>query len=123
MPPDITLSDFSFSANTVGYIINGKMDTPAINELKGLILEKLKEHEKINLYLEDSGIESFTANSVLIATLFPLEHSKRFHKIALVTNRKWIHMLGTLDKLLVNVKIKNYESKDRMEAIHWIAQW
>ncbi len=116
------LSDFSLSRNTVGYIIDGVMNKKAINDLKSQILEKFEEHDTINLYLEDSGIERFSLNAVMIATLFPVEHHHRFNKIALVTNRKWIHMLGVLDTVVVNVNLKNFTSDNRLEAISWIAQ-
>ncbi|MDC8003090.1 STAS/SEC14 domain-containing protein [Aureisphaera galaxeae] len=115
-------SGFSFAQDTIGYIIDGKMDTVAINALRAQILEKFEEHDKINLYLEDSGIESFTLNAVFIATLFPIEHAKRFHKIALVTNRRWIHMLGNLDTLIAKVNIRNFTTEERMNAMAWIAR-
>ena len=116
------LLNFSFSEDTVGYIIDGVMDKRAIQELKNQILEKFETHTKINLYLEDSGIERFSLNAVLIATLFPVEHHHRFDKIALVTDRKWIHALGVVDTLLVGVVIKNYTIEERLDAITWISE-
>ncbi len=116
------LSGFSFAQDTIGYIIDGKMNTPAINNLRAEILEKFKKHDKINLYLEDAGIESFSLNAVFIATLFPVEHSDKFNKIALVTNRKWIHLLGNIDTLISNLNIKNFTTEKRMDAIAWIAE-
>ena len=116
------LLNFSFSEETVGYIIDGVMDKAAIEELKNEILEKFKTHDTINLYLEDSGIERFSLNAILIATLFPVEHHHRFEKIALVTNRKWIHALGVIDTFLSGVTIKNFTTEDRMDAISWISE-
>lgn len=116
------LLNFNFSEETIGYIIDGIMDTKAINELKNLILEKFEVHEKINLYLEDSAIEYFSLNAVMIATLFPVEHYHRFHKIALVTDRRWIRALGILDTLLVNIDIQNFSINDRLDAIAWISR-
>ncbi|GAB5399049.1 MAG: hypothetical protein Aureis2KO_06340 [Aureisphaera sp.] len=115
-------SGFSFAQDTIGYIIDGKMNTEAINALRAQILEKFEEHDKINLYLEDAGIESFSLNAVFIATLFPIEHAGRFNKIALVTDRKWIHLLGNLDTLVAKVNIKNFTTEKRMDAMAWIAR-
>ena len=114
--------EFSFSQNTVGYIIDGVMDKTAINDLKQEILKKFETHDIINLYLEDSGIERFSINAVLIATIFPVEYHHRFGKIALVTDRRWIHALGFIDTLLVKVEIKNYTTEKRMDAMSWIAE-
>lgn len=115
-------SGFSFSQDTIGYIIDGTMNTVAINKLKGLVLEKFEEHDRINLYLEDAGIDRFTLNAVIIATFFPVKHAKRFNKIALVTNRKWIHLLGDFDNLIADLNIKNFTAHERMDAIAWIAE-
>lgn len=114
--------DFSFSRNTVGYIIEGVMDKTAIQNLKNQILEKFEEFDAINLYIEDNGIQSFTFNSVFIATLFPVEYSSRLSKVAVVTNRKWIHLLSSLDNLVTNTEIKNFTSEDRMDAMYWITK-
>ena len=117
----MVVSDFSFSENTIGYIVEGVMDDHAINELREQILEKFKEHDKINLYLEDNNIQKFSFNAVLIATLFPIEHSGRFNKVAMVTNRKWIHMISSINNSITANNIKNYPIEKRMEAIAWIA--
>ncbi|MGJ8664747.1 MAG: STAS/SEC14 domain-containing protein [Patiriisocius sp.] len=114
--------NFSFSEETVGYIIDGVMDQAAIQELKSQILEKFETHDKINLYVEDDNITHFSLNAVVIATLFPMEFHKRFDKIALVTNRKWIHALGVLDTVLVGVNIKNFMVSDRLKAISSISE-
>jgi len=115
------LSNFSLSDETVGYLIDGVMDKAAIVELRDRILEKMESYDKINLYLEDVNIESFSFSAVMIATLFPVEHKDRFHKIALVTDRKWIHALGILDTVLVGVTIRNFDVSERLNAVSWIA--
>lgn len=113
--------NFSFAEDTIGYIIDGVMDKEAIEKLKGEIIKKFETHDFINLYLEDAGIERFSFNAVFIATLFPVEYHRRFHKISLVTDRKWIHALGLLDNMLVGVTIKNFTSENRLKAIAWIS--
>jgi hypothetical protein len=115
------LSDFSFSEDTVGFLIDGVMDKDAIVELRSRILKKLERYDKINLYLEDVNIERFSFSAVKIATLFPVENKDRFHKIALVTDRKWIHALGALDTILVGVTIRNFDTSNRLKAMSWIA--
>ncbi len=114
------LADFSFADNTVGYLIEGTMDKDAIIALRSQILEKLEVHDTINLYLEDSHIEHFSLSAATIGALFPLEYSKRFNKIALVTDRKWIHALAAVDNALIGATLKYFPIKDRLSAISWI---
>lgn len=112
--------DFSFSQNTVGYIVEGVMDKTAIKNLKNQISEKLDKFETINLYLEDNGIERFTFNSVFISTLFPNKDSNRLKKVAIVTNRKWIRALSSMENLITKAEIKNFTTEKRIDAMSWI---
>lgn len=116
------LSSFSFADDTVGFLIEGKFDDTLVDNLTNRISEKLELFERINLYLEDSDIEEFSILALIKEILFKMEHSKRFHKIALVSDRKWIVMCGKIEGILMDAEIKNFASEDRMDAINWIAQ-
>lgn len=115
------LFDFSFADNTIGYLIEGDMDKATILELRRLILEKFETHDKINLYLEDSDIGHFSLTAATIGALFPIEYAGRFIKIALVTDRKWIHLLAAMDNLVIKPQLKYFTTEDRLKAITWIA--
>ena len=115
------LINFSFSDKAVGYIVEGAMDQKAIQELKSAIIEMLEEHKTINLYLEDKNIERFTLDAVFIASIFPMQHIGRLNKVAMVTNRKWIHAIGTFNKLLIGTEIRNFTIAERLDAMSWIA--
>jgi hypothetical protein len=115
------LANFSFADNTIGYMIEGDMDKATIMELRALILEKFETHDKINLYLEDSAIANFSFSAATIGALFPLEYSSRFLKIALVTDRKWIHVLAAMDNLVIKPTLKHFSTEDRLKAMNWIA--
>jgi len=116
------LADFSFADDTIGYMIEGDMNHKTITELRNLVLEKLKTHDRINLYLEDRSITKFTFSAAAIGMLFPLEHARRFRKIALVTDRKWIHTLASIDNILIKADLLHFAKEDRIKAMSWIAQ-
>lgn len=115
-------STFSFSNNTVGFLIDGNLNQKTVDNLHQQILERLDAFEKINLYMEDTGIESFSLPAVIDEILFKIKHNDKFHKIALVTNHKWIHLCGGIENLFLDIKIKSFDIKDRLEAITWIAE-
>lgn len=98
------------------------MDTKAINRLRAELLQKFEVNDTINLYLEDAGIERFSLNSVVIGTLFPHEYSHKLNKVAVVTNRKWIHMISSMSKVLLNANYRNFTTEERKEAIAWIEE-
>ncbi|EAQ48073.1 MULTISPECIES: STAS/SEC14 domain-containing protein [Leeuwenhoekiella] len=115
------LLDFSLSENSIGYIVEGTMDYKAVQELKGAILKKLEKHDSINLYLEDNNIDRFTLDAVFIAGIFPMQHKNQLNKIAMVTNRKWIHMIANFNKAVIGKDMRNFTTDRRTEAIAWIA--
>lgn len=114
--------NFSFANDAIGYIVEGSMDSKAIHTLKDEILKMFEEHDKINLYLEDAGIDHFSLDSVIIGTIFPHEHKHRFRKVAMVTDRKWIHMLSSMNRVLLGANFRNFTTEQRLEAISWIAE-
>ena len=98
------------------------MDTPAIEYLRDEILKRLDEHETISIYLEDAGVEWFSLNSIVTTTLFPHKHRKRIRKVAMVTNRSWIHVIAGLNNFLIDAQVRNFKSKDRTKAMEWVTQ-
>ena len=115
------LLDYNLEENTLAYVFDGPMDAKTINELRRQILNKLEIHQTINIYLEDQGIEYFTLYSVLTGIIFPLQHHKRFNKVAMVTDRSWIHLLTTMNGLLISSEIRNYTTENRAKAMRWLA--
>ncbi|OAB79761.1 SpoIIAA family protein [Cochleicola gelatinilyticus] len=116
------LSSFSFADDTVGFLIEGKFDDSLVENLTKRISEKLEHFDRINLYLEDSNIEDFSILALIKEIIFKMEHSKRFYKIALVSDRKWVQLCGKIEGIIMDAEIKNFDSEDRMDAIAWIAQ-
>ena len=112
--------NFSFPNDSIGYIIDGVMDTAAIHYLRDEILKKLEEHDKINIYLEDAGVERFSLNSIVVSALFPHRHRDRFNKVAIVTDRKWIHFLTLVNNIFISATVRNFTTEKRMDAIGWI---
>ncbi len=116
------LSSFSFSEDTVGFLLEGTFGEETVQQLHDQIREKLQVYDTINLYLEDSRIETFSLTAVIENLFFKLEHKGQFNKVALVSDRKWIHLCGKIEKMLADINVKSFVSEDRMEAITWIAE-
>ncbi|RXG28033.1 SpoIIAA family protein [Leeuwenhoekiella palythoae] len=121
LKPLSVLFDFSLSDNSIGYIVEGTMDYKAVQELKEAILDKFKKHDSINLYLEDNNIERFSLDAVFIAGIFPMQHKNQLNKVAMVTNRKWIHAIANFNKAVIGKDLRNFTIDRRMEAMNWIA--
>jgi hypothetical protein len=115
-------SSFAFSDHIVGFIISEDIDVKAIEKLHHVILEKMNEYTKVNLYLEDDNIERFSFAAILKGIKFKTEHAGEFRKIALVTDRKWLQMCSKLENFFLSATIKSFKTEDRLEAMSWIAK-
>lgn len=116
------LEDYSFADYILGYVIDGTMDHAQITKLRNLILAKLETHDRVSLYLEDRNITKFTLSAAVIGALFPIEYAHRIDRIALVTNRKWIHFLAVIDNSFVKSEIRHFVRADRVNAVKWISE-
>jgi len=113
--------DYDLADNTIAYVFDGPMDASTIEALRGQIERKLEIHARINVYLEDRGVEYFTLYSVIVGIIFPLQHYKRFNRVAMVTDRSWIHLLSTINNQFISGDIRNYTSEKRVEAMQWVS--
>lgn len=116
------LTDFSFSKHTVGFIIEGVFDLELSKKLHDQIEEKIKGFDKINLYLEDNNVKNFTLPAVLDECKFKIEHSNKFNKVAMVSDRKWLKICAAFENMVTTANIKWFSSEDRMKAIDWISE-
>ncbi|RFN59695.1 SpoIIAA family protein [Marixanthomonas ophiurae] len=116
------LSDFSFSDTTVGFLIEGNFNSETVDTFIEKIKTKLEQFDAINLYIEDTGIETFSIPAVLKEVLFKIKYADQFNKIAVVSDRKWIHSCGDIVSLFANSNTRNFTSEERMDAITWIAE-
>tara|TARA_R110002049_G_scaffold80455_2_gene204640 strand:- start:205 stop:570 length:366 start_codon:yes stop_codon:yes gene_type:complete len=114
-------STFSFSEDTVGFLIEGNFDEGTVLKLQELIRQKFQLYDKINLYLEDSNIEEFHLLAVIKEIKFKVANDRKFNRIAVVSNRKWVKLCGSIENLFSNATIKSFSTEDRLDAIAWIA--
>ena len=85
------------------------------------ILALIEVQGKINLYLEDANIEFFSLRTMIAGTRFPHVHHKSLNRVAMVTNRKWIHVLSSINGFLLQGNYKNFTVEQRLEAMSWVA--
>lgn len=116
------LLEYNLADNTLAFAFEGPMDAKTINELRSQIEAKLEVHERINIYLEDRSVHYFTLYSVFMGVVYPLQNHNRFAKVAMVTNRSWIHLLSGINNYLVSADIKNYKTEERIDAMSWIME-
>ncbi len=116
------LSDFSFSENTVGFLLEGDFNKETSSKLITAIEAKLDFFEEINLYIEDTGIENFTMKALLEEVVFKYQHAHRFNKVALVTDRRWLKACNNLLDLFGDTQARNFATENRLGGLAWIME-
>ena len=113
--------NFTLPNNGVGYIVDGVMDAQALHYLRDEIIYLFREHERLNIYLEDGGVTYFSFSSMWITTLFPHKHRGKIGMAAMVTDRRWIRIICQCNNWFTKVKIRTFRIAERQQAIEWIS--
>jgi hypothetical protein len=115
------LSTFSLTDSTIGFIIDDRYDEASVRKIQSEVVEKLEVFEKLNLYLEDTPNAEISLKAIIKSLPFKLKNGNRFNRVAIVTDRKWLQLIGNLEKLFFNAEIRVFTSHQRLVAIQWIS--
>ncbi|SRX53912.1 STAS/SEC14 domain-containing protein [Aequorivita sp. CIP111184] len=115
------LSTFSLADDIIGFIVDGPYDELAIEKIQAEVSEKLEIYDKVNLYLEDTVNADISFKAILKNLPFKVKTGNRFHKVAVVTDRRWLQVISNLEKLFFNAEIRIFSGQNRLEAIQWIS--
>ncbi|TVZ52134.1 SpoIIAA-like protein [Dokdonia sp. Hel_I_53] len=112
----------NISERVIGFVFEKKLDQEGVDEIKESILEKLEKYESINLYLEEDDTEDVNLKALMEEMLFNINHSNRFERVAVVTDRDWIRNLSTFKGVLMDSELKTFTLGERVDALSWIIQ-
>ena len=116
------VSTFEFADNVVGVVVDSSLDNELMESLQAKICEKFKIHEQINLFFEIKGGNKMTFIAFLNQMKFNVDHSGKFHKVALVTDLIWLQNSMIVKDFIMSADIRSFSNEERMEALSWIAQ-
>ncbi len=75
------VSTFKFADQIVGVLIHSNLNDVLLNEVQAIILERLKENKKINLFIEIRTGSSISLTAFLKGMLFTQKHAVQFQKL------------------------------------------
>lgn len=115
------LSTFTLADNIIGFIVEGPYDELAVENIQHHVAERLKNYDRVNLYIEDTANADISYRAVLKGMPFKIKSANRFDRVAVVTDRKWLQIITHMEKLFFNAEIGVFSSNQRLEAIQWIS--
>jgi len=115
------LSTFDLAGHVIGLIVNQDLTDETLDEIFAEIKLKLEVHEKINVYIELEKGRQITFSALMKGIKFKYSNSEFFDKIAIVTDSYWFQNAVNVSDILLEVEVRTYDLKDRLEAIQWIS--
>ena len=115
------LSTFDFAGHVVGVIIDRDLTDEILEEIIAEIKARLDVHENINVFIELEKGRHITLKALLHGVDYKYSHAEYFNKIAIVTDSKWFQGAVNVSDILLDVDVRTFDLKDRLEAVQWIS--
>lgn len=116
------VSTFRFADNVVGVLIKEDLNAEVMDHVHQLILERVNEHKKINLFVEIEAGLDVSLPALIKDLTFKYKNSKKFYRIAVVTNLNWFQNIMEIKDLVMDTEVKSFKLENRLKAINWIVE-
>ncbi len=115
------ISTFELANNVVGLIINRDIEKGNLEEVHEIILKRISEFGKINIFCEIAKDKHIAFKCLMEELNFRHDNSNNIDKLAIVTDLTWLRGVMNINDFMVHTEIRSFEIKDRLEAIQWIS--
>lgn len=115
------LSTFDLAGHVIGIILNRDLTGDVLDKIIDEIELKLQIYEKINVFIELEKGHEITLKGLLKGIKFKYSNQENFDKIAIVTDNNWFQGAVNVSDILLDVDVRTFDLKERLEAIQWIS--
>ena len=106
--------------------LSGKLTGDDIKTYKGILDEKLLNHDQLGMVVDFTGLSDMNADACVEGTKADLEllrHITQFTRFAFVSDKEWPQaLIGFMSALLPTVEMKVFPSDERNEAMKWASE-
>ncbi len=114
-------STFELAGHVIGLIIDRDLTEETLSKIIAEIEEKTRIHDTVNVYIELEKGREIGFKALLKGIKYKYSNSENFTKIAIVTDSKWFQTAVGLSDILLDVEVRTFDIKDRLEGIQWIS--
>lgn len=104
----------------VAFRIAGHVDKNDYDVMLPLLVEKINQYGKINVYAEMQDVEDYTLKALWEDLKFDFRHAADFKKAALVGEQKWLDWLTIAASPFTTAKVKHFTLAQRQQALEWV---
>ncbi|WP_077297550.1 STAS/SEC14 domain-containing protein [Virgibacillus pantothenticus] len=105
--------------NALEIEIQGKVEKEDLHHFEEFFMMKRQEHSKVNILLSIENMEGVSLKGAL-EDLKMTQHLKDIHKMAVVSDKKWVEMGVKLEGLLPETELKHFAPEDKSQAQRWL---
>ena len=106
--------------------LSGKLTGDDIKTYKGILDEKLLNHDQLGMVVDFTGLSDMNADACVEGTKADLEllrHITQFTRFAFVSDKEWPQaLIGFMSAFLPTVEMKVFPSDERNEAMKWASE-
>ncbi|MCH4824433.1 STAS/SEC14 domain-containing protein [Gramella lutea] len=115
------LAKFDIAGHVIGLIIDRDLTDEMVDRVILEIQEKLEIYKSLNVYVELEKDRQITLKALFKGIKYKYSNSDHFGKIAIVSDSKWFQGAVNVSDILLDVEVRTFDLKDRLEAIQWIS--
>ena len=97
-----------------------KLTKTDYNKILPVLVDKLKQHEKIRWYFEMEDFKGWELKAFWEDVKFDMHHANDFEKIAMVGEKRWQEWMAKAMKPFTSAEIKYFDLDDKDAAMNWI---
>lgn len=105
--------------NALEIEIQGKLEKEDLHHFEEFFMLKKQEHRKVNILLSIENMEEMTIKGIL-EDLKMTQYLKDIHKMAIVSDKKWIELGVKFDGLLPETELEHFSPEDKSQAQRWL---
>ncbi|UTM59259.1 STAS/SEC14 domain-containing protein [Photobacterium sp. CCB-ST2H9] len=100
----------------------GKLTHEDYEQITPLIDEALAgvEHPKVNVYFDGSEFEGWELKAAWDDLKLGLKHGKKFHRIAIYGDKKWIDVMAKVGSWFISGEVKCFDTP--VDALAWLRE-
>lgn len=105
----------------VGYRIEGTVSETDFDRIARAIEDKLKQHDKLQLYVEIASFKGISLEALLKDFVFGIKYFNRFDRIVVVTDKDWINKVVSLEGALIpGLEANAFTFDEKERAMEWL---
>lgn len=109
------------ASKTIEVLIDGQVSLEAMTKLNKTIAMRAQEWGAVNVLERFVTIDGIEPRAIWEDLRLYAQNRKKFHKVAVVTNKNWIKTLSAVMGAFFRPEIRSFSNEELQHARRWLA--